>query len=405
MPRLVLPCFALAAITFGSIAGAAQAKTYKDERSTGSPYGSKIDAISDIASLSAEKDGSSIDVVIKKRAGAPADSGGSLIVHINTVGGPTSDPEFVVNGESVSRAGSGEQAGKAKVTRGDGGKTIGFSIPIKALSSPASVAIQVESGGEGAVDIAPGGDFFGRNPEVEKNRRYLKVFTADRIISGSVDIDCEGATTCKRTSLANAGVKAVGGSPRKTYEGVTDDQGAFEFGVEKGTYSVRAMSENFIIKTRPQSANLTKKKKARADFKACGQKAPALAIMSALPATTLKGSDCTNKVALTWTPPNTLAVKWESILVCGGKTYDTPWRKLEQAVVPSTTPGGTRIVVSSDKVEFFAPGRKSGNSMSGTLLASSGTFSGTVASSEKPYPNKSADVPCFYSTRNLALKR
>jgi hypothetical protein len=127
--------------------------------------------------------------------------------------------------------------------------------------------------------------------------------------------------------------------------------------------------------------------------------------MSALPATTLRGNDCTNKVTLTWAPPNTLTFKWESILVCAGKTYDTPWRKLEQAVVPSGTPEGTRLVINPDKVEFFAPGRRSGNSVSGTLLARSGTFSGSIASDEKPYPNKSADVPCFFSTRNLALKR
>jgi len=95
-------------------------------------------------------------------------------LHLNTKGNKRSEPEYVVNpssdgkGDLIKTGGVDEfgsnkdpkDKGTVSVKANDGGQAIEFKVPVKKLGSPKTTGFQGKTCGEGAVDIAPGGDHF-----------------------------------------------------------------------------------------------------------------------------------------------------------------------------------------------------------------------------------------------------
>lgn len=237
-----------------------------------------------------------------------------------------------------------------------------------------------------------------------------------RVIKGTVKVSCSASGSCPKVN-AIAGVTVRAGSASTT----TAEDGKYVLGVNKGKYTVTAVSKSFNIKTKPQKVDLTRKKEAKADFKACGLKggaSAARATASALGKVTLhgkttSGGNCTNQVKVTYAPPNTVKYSWMAALMCGGGAYykDAATGQSvvgfikDKRVVPSATPptvGGrpvSRLTIGTGSVDFL----DATYNTSGTIKAKSGTFSGRVGSDKKPFVNTGANVDCSYQVTDLAL--
>jgi hypothetical protein len=154
----------------GPLLGKGRTQKVSDERSSGTLYDDKsIYANCDIDKLAAKKARSSLQVKVFVRGNQKAFVNTGL--NLNTRGSKRSDPEYWVRGAEGTLTKTGgigdfgqplkpKQVGNAKVLVKSGGKLIQFQVPIKKLGKPRKTGVQAQTCGEGAVDIAPGGNYF-----------------------------------------------------------------------------------------------------------------------------------------------------------------------------------------------------------------------------------------------------
>lgn len=235
-----------------------------------------------------------------------------------------------------------------------------------------------------------------------------------RVIKGTVKVSCSASGSCPKVN-AIAGVTVRAGSASTT----TAEDGKYVLGVNKGKYTVTAVSKSFNIKTKPQKVDLTRKKEAKADFKACGLKggaSAARATASALGKVTLhgksgttRGGNCANKVTVTYLPPLTVKWTWTTVANCNGSYYDGGHVTISRTTAPSGTPGsGSRVLVNAGKVEWIyqKAGVTNGSGASGVITSKSGTFTARSTDEIKDrsfLTNPGAGVSCTYNVGTMKL--
>lgn len=377
---------------------AASAGSIKDERASGSLYPAASYARCDVLSLKAEKTRSTLVVTVGLRGKSPF--GSSVTLHVNTKGGPASDPEYQVDSSGdVRRSGDFRSMGTAGIAISKSGKVVTIDVPLAAIGKPrGTVAVQVQTCGEGAVDIAPGKHHFDdRSYDGTIEHRYLTAAKAERTIRGTVMVRCAGKKSCRRLAVKGAVVTAKGGG--RTFTGVSDQKGRYELAVKRGVYTVGARAD-MRITTKAKRLNLRSKKSGTANFDACGLTPGAGA--SAVGGGVWKGGnrDCLNAFEISWRPSSSsLSISWVSIPVCTavGGNYTGPAKILRRGELVDPSRQGENLVVGANEVGFFHPilSVHSGNNVNGKLKADG---SGTVSA-------RYVEGLCTYSIANLRLKR
>jgi hypothetical protein len=157
-------------IASGALAAGGEKREVADEKSPGGKLydDPKIYANCDLRSLSVKKQGERLIVTAGLRGNQRRFVNTSL--NLNTKGAKRSAPELVVDSGGNVFATGGVDAdgnyrdyrpkGTAKVSTKARGKRVVFKIGIGKLGGVAKVGVQAQTCGEGAVDIAPGGDYF-----------------------------------------------------------------------------------------------------------------------------------------------------------------------------------------------------------------------------------------------------
>ena len=83
-------------------------------------------------------------------------------LNLNTKGGKTSDPEYQLNGygtlTKLKDFSSKQDAAKTKLK--DKKKSLQWKLPLRKLGRPKKTGFQAQTCGEGAVDIAPGKNYY-----------------------------------------------------------------------------------------------------------------------------------------------------------------------------------------------------------------------------------------------------
>jgi hypothetical protein len=399
---VLLPCAALGA---GAGAATAEEGAIKDEPSSGSGYGDS-ERRCDIRSLEATILGKTLQVT----AGMRGDQGESTNVglRINVAGGGRSNPEFFVDGSGQIQAvrGDGDGGWDEAVDKGAGtvtiaGRQVTWRLPLALLGrvAPKQIGVQAKSCGEGAIDVAPGPHSFGR--DVDLAAQYLTPVDADRVIDGRVSLVCASSgTSCRRLPVKGAEVTAVGGAPKRTFRGVTDERGRFELGVEKGLYTVTADAGPLRIDERSKRVDVQKRRSGSAAFEGCGI-GSSLAGAAAVGGGTWRGGnrDCLNYVEVSWRPSSqALSISWKSIPVCSGAGGD--WVGTAKVLLRSKAlaPGqpGHNLVVKPAEVGFLYPigSPTVGNNVGGTLTAGGGKVNARYV-----------EGLCTYGISNLKLAR
>lgn len=376
----------------------ATAATIRDELSNGSLYDAKTYAACDIRQLEAETAGGTLQVTITFRG--KVREGATPTVSVDTRGGNGTQPEFAVRGDSVMTSGNSPRV-VGRSSTSDSGRQVVVTIPLGAIGRPRRVGVQVWTCGEGAQDRAPGGhNFDGREMDAGPGR-YLFATPAERVVEGSVDLICAASgRSCRRLPVEGTTVKAVGGSPRRTYLTTTDTRGRFALGVDRGIYTVTADDGFLRVRTGARRVDVTKRRTGSAAFEACGIKPGAQA--SAVTGGVWRGgnADCLNYFEIAWRPSSgALSVTWASAPICtgaGGNRVGTGKVLLKGQVVDPRYQG-TNLVVGANEVGFFLPiqSAHSGNNVNGTLRANGG---GVVNA-------RYVEGLCTYAISRVALKR
>ncbi len=132
----------------------------KDSKDRGSLYPADVYKRCDIRKMTAAVRGNTL--IITVRHGGKVETAFNTELRINTAGSRASDPEYVLN-----EAGSLYTAAKDTYTP-DVAKTSlklrktaqQWTLPLKKIGKPKRVGLQAKTCGEGAVDIAPGANYF-----------------------------------------------------------------------------------------------------------------------------------------------------------------------------------------------------------------------------------------------------
>ncbi len=183
----------IAAFGGSAVAGKKGSVKYNDEKSNGSFYDPGIYAACDIEKLSAKEKRNKITVNASYRGSDDPRGDRSPIGYffVNTKGGNKSDPEYELSFYSYDdvrivkrRPVRNPEPGYPDYELIDTGKTAKFNhkdkkdvvskIPVSAFGKTNKVGFQIQTCGEGAVDIAPGGDYFDQDFKTIK-RNYLNV--------------------------------------------------------------------------------------------------------------------------------------------------------------------------------------------------------------------------------------
>lgn len=160
----------LAVLLVGGYASAGKSKTAKvnDERSNGKFYDKGIYAKCDIDKLSVTSKRGKLIVKANFRGRHEEFNSPLGIIYINTKGGKKSNPEFTgsgYTGESIYTYKSYKDTGSdVKAKRTKKGKAESVEMPLKAFGRGVDkLGVQIQTCGEGAVDIAPGKDYFDKD--------------------------------------------------------------------------------------------------------------------------------------------------------------------------------------------------------------------------------------------------
>lgn len=158
----------LAVLLVGGYANAGDKKTakYNDERSTGGKFYPPSDyAPCDVDKLTVTSKRGKL--IVKATFRGKHDKGRTVIdqLYVNTKGGGSSKPEFKSSGNdgaSVYEYKSYDDTGskvKSKTTKKGKGQSV--ELPLKTFGRGVDkLGVQIQTCGEGAVDIAPGKDYF-----------------------------------------------------------------------------------------------------------------------------------------------------------------------------------------------------------------------------------------------------
>ncbi len=192
---LIAIAISVAAISTSALAGKKGSVKYNDEKSTGGVfYDPKDYGPCDIDKLSAKEKRNKITLNVAYRS---ATQYGSAIdvVYGNTKGGKKSDPEYqitrgyeedemlIYKRKPVSNPKPGYLAyelidtGKTAKLKHKSQKDI-LKLPVSAFGKTNKVGLQVQTCGEGSVDIAPGKDYFddaGYDGTIKYESLYVKV--------------------------------------------------------------------------------------------------------------------------------------------------------------------------------------------------------------------------------------
>ncbi|HYH59688.1 MAG TPA: carboxypeptidase-like regulatory domain-containing protein [Thermoleophilaceae bacterium] len=405
--RRILLGTALGAILLVGGAFAADEDSIKDEKSTG---GGENSERCDIRSLEVDKTKKSVVVTVGLR-GAQKEFINTHL-SINTSGNARSNPEFIVDQEgNVRKVVSVENgqpltgfdvAGQGKATAS--GKNVIFKFPLRALGAAKKIGAQAQTCGEGAVDIAPGKDYFGdKSYDGSVDFQYLTVDGAERVIEGRVLLNCSGDRSCKEIPVKGAKVTAKG--PKKTYRATTAEDGRFGFAVKKGVYKVTATAGFLRIKGNGERVDVKTKKSGKANFDGCGIK-QAAARASAVGAGTWEGAGkngkCDVAAKVSWTPSqNRLLMWWYAVPLCG--SFRDHADVTQEALILNRTRlvpsgggggGGNRLTVAADAVHFNHQISGSSNTFHGTLKNKTGTVSASLDNGQ-----------CRWGMRDLKLAK
>ncbi|MDO8208796.1 carboxypeptidase-like regulatory domain-containing protein [Conexibacter sp. CPCC 206217] len=380
-----------------AVAAAAQEGKVKDERSSGTGYDDpRIEARCDISSLEATIQGSTLQAIVTSRG--EVGETGSAQLRINTTGGGSSAPEFVVGDDGSVSTPNGSATSRGAGTVTVVGRQMTFRVPLGLLGRAAKkLGVQAKTCGEGAVDVAPGPDYFGR--DAEPVYRYLTAVPAERVIDGRVMLICASSgRMCRRLPVKGATVKAVGGSPKRTFTGETDEKGRFELGVEKGLYTVTADAGPLQLETRSKRVDVQRRRTGSAAFEGCGI-GSSLAGTAAVNGGTWRGGnrDCLNYFEISWRPSSqALSISWKSMPVCtgAGGNWVGPAKLLLRSQLLDPGQAGHNLVVKPAEVGFLYPiyAPQNGNNVSGTLTAAGGKVNARYV-----------EGLCTYGISNLSL--
>ncbi|MDO8185160.1 carboxypeptidase-like regulatory domain-containing protein [Conexibacter sp. JD483] len=395
--QLALATGAAAAMVAVLASGATAAKV-SDERSDGTIYDAKAYAACDVRELEAETAGGTLQVTVTVRG--KVNPGASLTVSVDTRGGNGSEPEYVARGEALMTY-SNTPRTVGRSTTSATGRQVVVTIPLAAIGRPRRVGVQVSTCGEAANDIAPGGDHFdGKGINDRPVFRYLFATPAERVVEGEVELLCAASgRSCRRLPVEGATVRAVGGSPRRTYETATDRRGQFSFGVDKGIYTVTAADDLLQVRGGARRVDVRRARSGAAAFTACGLK-PA-AQTSAVTGGVWRGgnADCLNYFEIAWRPSSGVSVTWASAPICtgAGGNWVGPGKVLMKGIFLDPQAQGTNVVVGANDIQFHSPIQSvsSGNSVSGTLRANG---SGVVTA-------RYVEGLCTFGISRLPLKR
>lgn len=157
----------LVAVSAASAIAGGRQESVNDERSDGSLYDDpSIYAACDIDTLTAQRQTRFVQAKVTLRGKSDAYRVG---LNLNTSGSGRSEPEYYTTGESLIKTGGvndfgspedPQPKGEIKVALKAGGEQVVLKVPIRKLGRPRSTGVQAKTCGEGAVDIAPGKDYF-----------------------------------------------------------------------------------------------------------------------------------------------------------------------------------------------------------------------------------------------------
>lgn len=154
---------ALAVLALGAVADAAKkggAKVVKDRTDRGGKlYDPKTYAACDIKQVKATVKGAQLVITVSTRG---KQAFPNSYVNLNTKGSKRSAAEYQAQpsgGLVAIKGGNFDQAG-ARTKQKKGGKALRFEIALKKIGGPRKTGFQAQTCGEGAVDIAPGGNYF-----------------------------------------------------------------------------------------------------------------------------------------------------------------------------------------------------------------------------------------------------
>lgn len=153
----------LVALALGVVADAAKkggAQVVKDPTDRGGKfYDPEIYASCDIKKVEATVKGASLFVTVSTRGKQEFPKSN---LNLNTRGSKRSAAEYQARpygGLAVIKGNKFDEAG-AKTKQMNGGKALRFEIALKRIGGPKKTGFQAQTCGEGAVDIAPGGNYF-----------------------------------------------------------------------------------------------------------------------------------------------------------------------------------------------------------------------------------------------------
>ncbi|MEZ5186192.1 MAG: hypothetical protein R2720_10640 [Candidatus Nanopelagicales bacterium] len=157
--------YALTAVLAGfaliASAGTADAatKTVKDPKDKGSLYPAEVYKRCDIRAVEATVQGNTLVIKVTHRGKTEVPN---TTLRLNTKGSKRSDPEYRLDesGGLSKTANNSYTPDVAKTKVKDRKKALEWQVPLKKIGKPKKVGFQAVTCGEGAVDIAPGGNYF-----------------------------------------------------------------------------------------------------------------------------------------------------------------------------------------------------------------------------------------------------
>ena len=149
----------------------------KDSKDKGSLYPADIYKRCDIRQLKATVRGKNLIVTVKFTG--KAETAFNTELRLNTAGSRVSDPEYVLSEVgTLFTAAKGTYTPDAAKTSLKKGKTAQqWALPLKKIGKPKKVGLQAKTCGEGAVDIAPGSNYFddtGWDGTIRNKYAYLR---------------------------------------------------------------------------------------------------------------------------------------------------------------------------------------------------------------------------------------
>jgi hypothetical protein len=146
----------------------------------------------------------------------------------------------------------------------------------------------------------------------------------ERAIAGRIRLGCSGEAGCSILPVRGVKVRATAigtTSGARSYTATTDDDGRYKLRVRKGRYRVRTTNAVAGITPARRTLNVVRRKRANADFRACGLKgsgARGRALLNAVGAGLWTSAPtCQEQVKVSWSPAQgRLSFTWSGMPTC-----------------------------------------------------------------------------------------